>query len=137
MSQDYARLLRPEIDKMTPGQLAQELFNLLNTAPLTRIPPSSDGFYVKFNDSGDSKSSNYAVALSARGDGWDYGQIVSGSGTTYSVKLNAGNTITATVPRVLITGNQTIPANAKCAVVKLSDNTYRLILAVWTVRTTS
>lgn len=134
MAQDYARLLRPEIDKMTPGQLARELFNLLNTAPTTREAPESDGFYVKFHDSGSVTSSDYSVALVAGGSGWTFGEVVSGGGTSYRVRLDGGNVVTATVPRVLFNDDVTIPAEAKVVLVKLSDNTYRLIGAAWTVQ---
>ena len=135
MAQDYARLQRSDWDNMGPAALARELFNILNTAPITRSDPASDGFYIKVNESG--SDTTYAVNLQAGGDGWDFGTVTSGSGTTYRVRLNAGNTITATVPRVLVTSEQDIPADAKAILIKLSDGTYRLIAAVWVVQTTS
>jgi len=136
MAQDYTRLLRPDLDKMNQGELCKELFNLLSTAPATKdVSSASDGWFIKANESG--SNATYAITLAAGGDGWAAGQVVSGSGTTYRVAITNGPTVTATVPRVLQTNNQAIPAGAKAIVIKLSDGTYRLIVAVWIVQTTS
>ena len=135
MAQDYNRLQRSDWNKLGAAALARELFSILNTAPITKPVTASDGFYIKFNESG--SGADYAVNLQAGGVGWDFGTVVEGSGTTYIVQLNAGNKITATVPRILVTDEQEIPADAKVVVVKLSDGTYRLIWAAWVVQSTS
>ena len=133
MSQDYARLQRADWDKLGPAVLAQELFNILSTAPITRSDPASDGFFMKATEAG--SGSTYTLTLDAGGDAWFSGIVSSGSGTTYQVTLDSGTKIAALVPRVLVTNNQTIPANAQVIVIKLSDNTYRIVLATWVVQT--
>lgn len=132
MSQDYARLQRADWDKLGPAVLAQELFNILSTAPVTRSDPPSDGFFMKASEAG--SDDTYTLTLDAGGDGWDSGEVMSGSGTTYRVRLDSGTAITATVPRVLADNDQTIPADAQVIVIKLSDNTYRIVLATWVVQ---
>jgi len=134
MAQDYARLQRADWDKLGPSVLALELFNLLSTAPVTRdVEPSSDGWFIKANESG--SDDTYAITLAAGGDGWAAGLVTSGSGTTYRVRLTDGPVVTATVPKVLQANNQAIPAGAKAILIRLSDGTYRLIVAVWIVQT--
>lgn len=129
MAQDYSRLQRADWDKMGATALAQEIVNILNTAPITKEDPASDGWFMKATEAG--SGSTYTLTLDAGGDAWFSGAVVSGSGTTYSVRLDSGTLITATVPRVLQTNNQTIPAAAQAVVIKLSDNTYRIVLATW------
>ena len=133
MAQDYNRLQRPGWDQLGAAALAREVFNVLNTATITRPDDASDdGFYVKFSESGSGAS--FAVKLQAGGGGWNYGKVLSGSQTTYRVQLHAGNTITATAPGVLVTDKQTIPANAQCVVFRKSDDTYLLVFAAWSVQ---
>lgn len=132
MPQDYSRLQRADWDRLGATVLAQELFNILSTAAVTREDPASDGWFAKAAESGSGTS--YKLTLDAGGDGWDSGSVVSGSGTTYVVQLDSGTKVTATVPRILVTKNQTIPANAQAIVIKLSDNTYRIVLATWVVQ---
>ena len=133
MAQDYARLTRPDWDRLGPAALALEIYNILNSAPITKTANTSDGFYIKAFESG--SGSTFAVNFQAGGEGWDYGTVVSGSQTSYVVRLHGGNTITALVPRVLVNEKQSIPADAKCIVIRLSDNSYRLIAATWVVTT--
>lgn len=140
MAQDYNRLLRPGWDKKGADALARELFNILNTAPSTQVIPSTNGFYIRFDESG--SGNDYSVQLRSGGVGWAFGTVVSGGGTTYRVRLSTtstatGNTsstgtiVTATVPRILDTESQTIPEDAKVVLVKLSDGSYKLVGAVW------
>ena len=133
MSQDYSRLQRADWDKLGPTSLAQEFFNILNAAPITRSDPPSDGFFLKASEAG--SDATYTLTLDAGGDGWDSGEVVSGSGTTYRVRLDSGTIITATVPRVLADNTDAIPADAQVIVLQLSDNTYRIVLATWVDQT--
>lgn len=135
MPQDYARLQRADWDKLGPTVLAQELFNILSTAPVTRDETgTSDGWFIKADESGADET--YEVTLDAGGSGWSAGEVVSGSASTYRVQIANGPTVTATVPRILQTSNQTIPAGAQAIVIRLSDGTYRLVIAVWVTQTT-
>ena len=133
MAQDYNRLQRPGWDQLGTAALAREIFNILNTASATQPDDEGDdGFYVKFSESG--SDDTFSVGLQAGGGGWDYGTVLSGSQTTYRVQLNAGNTITATAPRVLVTDKQDVPADAQCVVFRKSDDTYLLVFAAWSVQ---
>lgn len=131
MAQDYNRLQRSDWDKLGAMALARELFSILNTATGTRPDPASDGFYVKANESGSDADGDYTIDLQAGGEGWDNGTVISGGGVTYQVRLSGGNTVSATVPRALATDDVTIPEDAQCIVIRLADNSYRLIAATW------
>lgn len=102
MSQDYARILRSDWEKLGANALARELYNILNTAPAT----SGEGGNKVF-----------------------IGTVVSGSGSEYTVALDTGVQVDLTVPGILET--EEIPADSVAPVIQMSDGTYKMIFPLW------
>lgn len=130
MPDNFSRLQRSDWGSKGANNLARELYNILNAPASTSTAPT-DGFYLKFNESGTGDS--FAVNLQAGGGAFDYGTIVEGGGTSYIIRLNGGNKVTALAPRILVADEITIPGNSKAVVFRMPDNSYRLVAAVWTV----
>jgi hypothetical protein len=145
------RLLRTHWDN--PNQLAEEIYSMLKQLtenpttlirPLTVITDTQPAITINGRDGVDGADGisindetlrEIIGRLGGGGGGGIPGEVVSGSGDTYTVTIYPngllGTTENVTVTQLQIDAGETIPAGTWAIVTQMGDGEYAMVVPVW------